>query len=103
MIDRPKIVHFRESGTTTGNQHSQLRVSTPARARCNSRGDKTQGLERRGNGEGRGSGVMREDRPCNDRVEEKDGGESVSRKKKRREGVSLLSRLIRRCRDGSNH
>ena len=62
-----------------------------------------QGRERRGNGEGRGSGVMRENRPCNDRDEEEDGGESVSRKRKRRESISLLSRLIRRCRDGSNH
>ena len=54
-------------------------------------------------GEGRGSGVMRENRPCNDRDEEEAGGESVSRKRKRRESVSPLSRLIRRCRDGSNH
>ena len=66
-IDRFEIVYLRESGTTTDNQHSHLRVSTPARARCNSRGDKTQSLERRGNGERRGSGVMWENRPCKDR------------------------------------
>ena len=84
-IDRSNIVDMRES------------------ERCNSRGDKTRGVERRGNGEGRGSGVMRENRPCNDRDEEEAGGESVGRKRKRRESVSPLSRLIRRCRDGSNH
>ena len=61
------------------------------------------GVERRRNGEGRGSGVMRENRPCNDRDEEEAGGESVGRKRKRRESVSPLSRLIRRCRNGSNH
>ena len=50
------------------------------------------------------SAVMREDRPCNDnRDEEGDGGLSVSRKRKRRESVSPLSRLIRRCRNGGNH
>ena len=71
--------------------------------RCNSRGDKTRGVKTRENAEGRGSGVMRENRPCNDRDEGEAGGESVRRKRKRRESVSLCSRLIRRCRDGSNH
>ena len=46
---------------------------------------------------------MRENRPCNDRDEEEAGGESVGRKRKRRDSVSPLSRLIRRCRDGSKH
>ena len=45
--------------------------------------------------------MMQENRPCNDIDEEEEGGESVSRKRKRRESVSPLSRLIKRCRNGS--
>ena len=92
-IDRFEIVVLRESGTTTGNQHLQSRISTPTRATCNSREDKMQGRERRGNRKGRGSGVMRENRPCNNRDEGKDGGEFVGHTRKRRDKVSPLSRL----------
>ena len=75
-IDRFQIVHSRESGTATGDQHSQLRFLTPALSRYNCKGVKTLGLERRGNGEGRGSKVMRENRPRSNKEEKEGGGES---------------------------
>ena len=45
---------------------------------------------------------MRDNRLVTKETKE-DGGESKGRKRKRRESVSPLSRLIRRCGDGSNH
>ena len=42
---------------------------------------------------------MPENRHCNDRDKDEDGGESACRKRKRRESVSTLSRLIRTCRE----
>ena len=55
VIDRFETVYLRDSGTTTINQPSQSRVSTPARATCNSR-RKRCSVEKE-DGTGRGVGV----------------------------------------------
>ena len=48
------------------------------------------------------TGTVRDNERCNDSVEEVDEIEVGSRKRKRRDSVSPLSRLIRSCRRGSN-
>ena len=67
-------------------------------------GDTTNDRDRKDNGEvGVARGVTRENQQKNGIVEEVDGIEVGSRKRKRRESVSPLSRLIRSCRGGYNH
>lgn len=46
---------------------------------------------------------MAENQPCNDRIEEKDGIDFGSRKRKRRGSMFLLSRLLRSRRDGCSY
>ena len=48
-------------------------------------------------------GTERDNERCNDSVKEVDGIEVGSRKRKRRDSVSPLSRLIRSSRRSSNH
>ena len=59
------------------------------------------GRDRRENREGVARGSIQENERCNDRVEEVDELEVGSRKRKRRDSVSPLSRLIRSCRRSS--
>ena len=54
-------------------------------------------------GEGVAWGTVKDNERCNDSVEEVDVIEVGSRKQKRRDSVSILSRLIRSYRRSSNH
>ena len=60
-------------------------------------------LDRWENGDGVVRGTVRDNERCNDSVEEVDGIEIGSRKRKRRDSVSPLSRLIKSCCRSSNH
>lgn len=59
--------------------------------------------DRKDNGEGVATGVVKENERCSDSVEEKDDIKVGSRKRKRCDSVSALTRLIGRCRHNSNH
>ena len=61
------------------------------------------GQDRWENGDGVARGTIRDNERCNDSVEEVDGKEVGSRKRKRRDSVSPLSRLISSSRRSSNH
>ena len=95
-------VQERERGTAVGNFDLQQQVATPRQEACRNKGININGKDRRRNGEGIERGTVRDNERCNDSVEEVDGIEVGSHKRKRHDSVSPLSRLIRSCRS-SNH
>ena len=92
----------RERGTAVGNFDLQQQVATPRQEACRNRGININGKDKRENGEGVARGTVKNNERCNDSVEEVDGIEVGSRKRKRSDSVSPLSRLIRSSRRSSN-
>ena len=93
----------RESIAAAGNHVSQQQVASPSRETCRNREDSIDSRDRRTNAEGVLRGKIQENEQCSDRMEEVDEIEVGCRKRKRRDSVSPLSRLIRSCRRSSNH
>ena len=93
----------RERGTAVGNFDLRQKVASPRQEACRNRGIYINGQNRRENGDGVARVAVRDNERCNDSVEEVDEIEVGSRKRKRRDSVSPLSRLIRSCRRSSNH
>ena len=93
----------RDRGTAVGNFDLQQQVASPRPEACRNRGNGINGQDRWENGDGAARGVVRNNDRCNDSVEEGDGIKVGSRKRKRRDSVSPLLRLIRSCRRSSNH
>ena len=65
-------------------------------------GTNTNGQERRENGKGVARGAVKDNERCNDSVEEVDERDVGISKRKCRDSVSPLSRLIRSCCRSSN-
>ena len=86
-----------------GNFDLQQQVASPRQEACRNRGININDQDRRENGEGVARGTVKDNERCNDSVEEVDEIEVGSRKRKRHDSVSPLSRLIRSCRRSSNH
>ena len=91
----------RERGTAVGNFDLQQHVATPRQEACRNRGININGKDKRENGEGVARGTVKNNERCNDSVEVEI--EVGSRKRKRHDSVSPLSRLIKSCRPTSNH
>ena len=96
-------VQERERGTAVSNSDLQRQVATPRQEACRNRGISINGQGRRKNGKGVARGTVWDNKRCNNSVEEVDEIEVDSHKRKRRDSVSPLSRLIRSCRRSSNH
>ena len=77
-------------------------VATPRQEMCRRRGININGQNIRENGEGVARGTAQDNERCNNNVEEVDEIEVGSSKRKRRDSVSLQSRL-RSYRCSSNH
>ena len=95
--------HTHTRGTAVSNFDLQQQDVSPRPEECRNRGINTNGQDRWENGDGVARGTIRDNERCNDSVEEVDGIEVSSRKRKRRDSVSPLSRLIRSCCGSSNH
>ena len=93
----------RDRGTAVSNFDLQQQAESPRPEECRNRGINTNGQDRWENGDGVARGTIRDNERCNDSVEEVDGTEVGSRKRKRRDSVSPLSRLISSCCRSSNH
>jgi len=91
------------TATAANNHDLQQQVASSTRAICTSSGDNRNGQVRRENSGGIRRGVIRENQLCNDRVDVVDGVELGCRKRKLRESVSSLSRLVRSCCRRCNH
>ena len=85
-----------------GNFDLQQQVASPRKETCRNRGININGQDRMENEEGVARGTVKDDKQCKDSVEVVDELKVGSRKRKRRDSVSPLSRLIRSCRRSSN-
>ena len=84
----------RDRGTAVSNFDLQQQVASPRPEDCRNRGINTNGQDRWENGDGVARGTIRDNERCNDSVEEVDGIEVGSRKRKRRDSFTLFRGLL---------
>ena len=91
---KTKNTHRERKRESSHGRRLQQRVASPRRTTCRSSGDNINGRDRRENGESVARGVIQKNERRDDGVDEVDGIELGSRKRKCREGVCPLCRVL---------